>query len=180
MYKQKALTQFTTYLDWRHEHTHAHTQNDRTKWSLLRPISDLSASCGLQVESTRAPARGEPNPDTGEPRSAFRAPLGACPGSQSLSSVSLRGTARTLAAPVVDGVSKLLITGRRRKKTLTMMTKTGPRPPPRPTSTDRLTDRQTHSCEDPLPLYILPGALAQASFVLRRGLLRRGSFSCGA
>ena len=30
-----------------------HTQNDLTKWSLLRPISDLCASCGLQGPGPR-------------------------------------------------------------------------------------------------------------------------------
>ena len=39
------------------------------------PALDLSTSCGLRADSLRAPARGEPNPDTGEPRSASRAPV---------------------------------------------------------------------------------------------------------
>ena len=121
MYKQKALIQFTTYLDWRHEHTHAHTQNDRTKWSLLRPSSDLSTSCDLQVESTRAAARGEPNPGTGE------RPLRFLRGGRCLSNARSCGGG-----------------GRRAR--------------PRPA-------RQTPSCEDPLLLYILSGALVQASFV---------------
>ena len=32
-----------------HTRTHKYPKNDRTNWSLLRPSSDLSASCGLQA-----------------------------------------------------------------------------------------------------------------------------------
>ena len=96
--------------------------------------------CGLRVESTRAPARGEPNPDTGEPQSAFSAPLGARPGSQSLSSESRRETARTLAAPVVDGVSEARALDHREEEE----------------------EEEDSLCEDSLFLFILSVTLAQA------------------
>ena len=54
--------------------THAHTQipqNDRTKWSLLRPILDLSASCGLQAGRS-----GERRAEPGHWRATLAVPAG--------------------------------------------------------------------------------------------------------
>ena len=54
--------------------THTHTQipqNDRTKWSLLRPILDLSASCGLQAGRS-----GERRAEPGHRRATLAVPAG--------------------------------------------------------------------------------------------------------
>ena len=57
LYTAKALKQFTTYETGPQTHTHARThkypKNDRTNWSLLRPHSDLPASCGVQGPGPR-------------------------------------------------------------------------------------------------------------------------------
>ena len=69
-YIQAKSTYTIHYLsDWHHEHTHSHTQNDQTKWSLLRPISDLTASCGLQGPGPRAGLDPQHDPDDPDERS---------------------------------------------------------------------------------------------------------------
>ena len=80
--------------DWRHEHTYAHTQNNRTKWSLLRPISDLSASCGLQGPGPR----GRTGPPARSRRS--RCPHDRAPGERNSAGKRLAGEDPPLHRPL--------------------------------------------------------------------------------